>query len=56
MTARITPNLDDQVTEPVDDLRVVVEVRGCLNVPDRTQPLRDPVELAELLLERRENR
>src|SRR5437660_4603317 len=56
MTARITPDLDDQVTEPVDDLRVVVETGCALDVADGPQPLRHSLKIAELPLEGGEDR
>src|SRR5437879_5208811 len=56
MTPVFTPQLNDEVTEAVHDLGVVVEVRRRLNVPDRPQPSCHPIEISKLLLQRGEDR
>ena len=56
MVARIAPDLDDQVAETVEDLGVLMETGRRLHVANRPQPLRHPVEVAELLLERGDDR
>jgi hypothetical protein len=56
MTSGFAPELDDQVTEAVYNGGVLAEAGLAVDVPDRTNPLRDPVEVAQLALERREDR
>ena len=51
VTADFTPDLHDQVTEAVDDPRVIVEIGRRLDVADGSQPLRYSIEVAEFLLE-----
>jgi hypothetical protein len=48
--AVVAPELNDEVTEAVQNLGVVVEIRCCLNVSDGAQPSLDPLELTELFL------
>jgi hypothetical protein len=52
---RPAPQLDDQITEAVDDLGVLREPRRAVDVTDGSQPLRHAVELSELSLERRQD-
>src|SRR5947199_9035099 len=55
MPAVIPPELNDEVTEAVQNLGVVMEMRRCLNVSNGAQPSLNPLELTELFLERRQN-
>src|SRR5215212_12206579 len=52
----VTPQIDYQVAEAVDDARVLLEIRCRLDVADDPQPLRHTIELAECLLQRGEDR
>src|SRR5437588_13079880 len=46
--AVLPPQLNDEITEAVQHLRVVVEVRRCLNVSDGPKPSLDSVETTHL--------
>ena len=53
MSARVTPQLDDQIAEAVDDGGVRTEVRRAVHVADGADPLRHTVEVAKLSLQGR---
>ena len=48
MPSRLAPELDDEVAEAVDDGRVLTEAGLAVDVPDRPDPPRYAVEVAEL--------
>src|SRR5215207_1038000 len=52
----LTPQVDDQVAEPIYDLRVLCEPRFAVDVSDDADPLRNAVEITELAFERGEHR
>jgi hypothetical protein len=56
MSSRLAPELDDQVAEAVDDGSVLPETRLAMYVADGPDPLRHPIEVAELAFERGEDR
>jgi hypothetical protein len=56
VAAGVAPELEDQVAEAVDGGGGHVEVLRALDEAERLDPGGDPVEVAELLLERREHR
>ena len=54
MAARVAPEVDDEIAEPVDDQRFLIEPGRGMDVSDSAQPLRHAVESTELLLQRGE--
>src|SRR5919202_5566640 len=56
MAARVTPERQDQVAEPIEGGWSYVEPRGTLDKPERLDPARHTVEVTELLLEGSEDR
>jgi len=56
MPTRLTPELDDEVTEAVDDGGIFAEARLAVNVADGADPLRYAIEFSELALEGSEDR
>jgi hypothetical protein len=52
----LTPQVDDQVAEPIYDLRVLPKARFAVDVSDDADPLLDAVEITELAFERGEHR
>src|SRR5438093_12781205 len=56
MATGIAPKLEDQVAEAVHDARHAAEAGRAVHEAERLDPARYVIELAELLLERREDR
>ena len=56
MATGVTPEVNDQVAEPVQHERVTGEIVGGVDVPDRTQPSTHPVQLTKFALERGKHR
>jgi hypothetical protein len=46
VAAGLSPALEDQIAEAVDDRGVLTEVGCALHVPDGSKPLRDAIEVA----------
>jgi NADPH:quinone reductase-like Zn-dependent oxidoreductase len=55
MPAGFSPKLDDQVAEAVEDRRVLAEARLAVDVADSPDPLGDPIEVAELSVQGRQD-
>ena len=56
MTAGVSPHLQDQLREAVDHCGRLAEPGRAVDEPEGFHPARDPVQVAQLLLERREDR
>lgn len=56
MTSGIAPQIDDEITEPVDDLRVVAKARRRLDIPHGAQPFSHSIEVSQFQPERGEDR
>ena len=55
-SAVLAPDFDHQIAETVDDLGVILEIGGAIDHSQNFDDADDPIQAAELFLERRENR
>jgi hypothetical protein len=56
MPSGIAPEFDHQITKTIQDLSVAAEPRRAMDVADRPDPRSHPVQLSELVFQRREDR
>lgn len=53
--SRVTPQIDNEVAEAVDDFGVLLEIRCGLHIADDPEPFRHAIELAQCFFQRRED-